>query len=236
MKGKITVPRFTHERLLEVLEYNPNLGELKWKVTTSKNVKAGMLAGSTKGYVTVDKEEVTIARVAWFYMTGDWPKRRIGFKNKNIHDFRFCNLYEMDGLDGFDHKSRSSRIAYQREFRKIYPIKYKEGDLKYNFGITLAEYSKMIADQDNKCAICGQPETHKRNGRIKALAVDHCHTTGKIRGLLCSDCNTGIGKMKDDPQVLRKAAEYLENSGYTALQTGPTDAAQTSGRNLVQEV
>ncbi|KPK13993.1 MAG: hypothetical protein AMJ56_00350 [Anaerolineae bacterium SG8_19] len=70
----------------------------------------------------------------------------------------------------------------------------------------------MLKAQNGVCAICNQPETHMRNGKLKALAVDHDHKSGAIRGLLCSDCNTGIGKLKDDHKVLQSAIQYLEKS------------------------
>lgn len=78
----------------------------------------------------------------------------------------------------------------------------RERDLR-RFGITMAEYQALSDAQDGRCAICGaQP-----NG--KALAVDHCHSSAKVRGLLCSSCNTAIGLLKDSPGLLRKAIDYL---------------------------
>lgn len=76
-------------------------------------------------------------------------------------------------------------------------------------GITADQYDQMLADQGFQCAICGEP--HK-DEKFKRLHVDHCHETGKIRGLLCTLCNTALGKMKDDPDRLRKAADYIEAS------------------------
>ena len=73
------------------------------------------------------------------------------------------------------------------------------------YGITLDEYDEMLAKQNGGCAICG---TNTIRGRF---AIDHCHTTGKVRGLLCFDCNTGIGKLKDDPSLLLTAYNYLKN-------------------------
>lgn len=65
--------------------------------------------------------------------------------------------------------------------------------------------------QNGTCAICNQPEIVKNNqGQIISLAVDHCHVTGKTRGLLCFCCNVGLGVFKNNPNLLRKAAEYLE--------------------------
>ena len=60
--------------------------------------------------------------------------------------------------------------------------------------------------QDGKCAICSNPQENRR------LAVDHCHKTGKVRGLLCQGCNTGIGGLKDDTERIKKAIDYLKKS------------------------
>lgn len=66
---------------------------------------------------------------------------------------------------------------------------------------------RLLEDQKGKCAICGLPESDKVR-----LHMDHCHGTGKVRGLLCNNCNTGIGFMQDSPEILRMAALYLETS------------------------
>lgn len=70
----------------------------------------------------------------------------------------------------------------------------------------------MFEKQNGVCAICKKPETAKKqsgNG-IKRLSVDHDHTTGAIRGLLCMYCNTALGKFKDDIEILKSAIVYLE--------------------------
>ena len=67
----------------------------------------------------------------------------------------------------------------------------------------------MLAAQDGKCAICGTTST----GNRKAFHVDHDHKTGKVRGLLCSNCNTGIGNLRDDIGLLNRAIEYLSHKG-----------------------
>lgn len=64
----------------------------------------------------------------------------------------------------------------------------------------------MLDAQQNKCAICGTDASEFN----KAFAVDHCHTTGKVRGLLCWHCNTSIGKFKDDVLLLQRAIDYLQ--------------------------
>ena len=80
--------------------------------------------------------------------------------------------------------------------------------LKTRFGITLDEYNEILKGQNGVCAICKQPESVK--GR-KNLAVDHCHETGKIRGLLCTFCNTALGKLKEDISIMENMIEYIGN-------------------------
>lgn len=75
--------------------------------------------------------------------------------------------------------------------------------LRRNFGISLEEYRDMERAQDGRCAIC-----HSLPGK-RLLAVDHDHETGRVRALLCANCNTALGHLKDDPDLLRKAADYL---------------------------
>jgi hypothetical protein len=86
------------------------------------------------------------------------------------------------------------------------PLKTRNNQLKQKYGITLAEYNQMLFDQNGCCAICGEHHTIKN----KTLHVDHCHTTGKVRGLLCQHCNTAIGKFKDDIKLLKNAIKYLK--------------------------
>jgi len=73
------------------------------------------------------------------------------------------------------------------------------------YGITIEEYEILLAEQNNGCAICAA--LTGANG--KRLSVDHNHQTGEVRGLLCDDCNTALGKFKDSPSLLAKAINYL---------------------------
>ncbi len=83
--------------------------------------------------------------------------------------------------------------------------------LKYKYGITAERYFEMLATQDGKCAICRSSEP---GGRFKnnRFHVDHCHTSGTVRGLLCNACNHLLGCAKDRQEVLRAAASYLDTS------------------------
>lgn len=71
----------------------------------------------------------------------------------------------------------------------------------------MEQYDEMFEKQGGRCAIC---ETEKPNGYGKRLAVDHCHDTGRVRGLLCGNCNHGLGKFGHDPARMRVAITYLE--------------------------
>ena len=83
---------------------------------------------------------------------------------------------------------------------------------KTSYDISAAEYKALFTAQGGRCAICRQPETavSKKAGRVKALAVDHCHKSKKIRGLLCQACNVGLGYFRDSPLLLAAAFAYLE--------------------------
>lgn len=83
--------------------------------------------------------------------------------------------------------------------------KQRDTAFRRQYGITLADYEKLNIAQGRVCAICLGPN---RNG--KRLDVDHCHDTGKVRGLLCAHCNQALGGFKNGPAILRRAVAYLE--------------------------
>jgi DNA-binding transcriptional MerR regulator len=98
-------------------------------------------------------------------------------------------------------RGRELRNANVRRFRLRHPEMVIRIKLRQNFGLTIEQYADMLSEQDGVCAIC-----HGINASGRRLAVDHDHVTGKIRGLLCSQCNTSLGhyeKIKD------KAQSYL---------------------------
>lgn len=80
--------------------------------------------------------------------------------------------------------------------------------LKTIYGMSLEDYQTMFDAQEGKCALCGEKEEKK------SLAVDHCHITGKIRALLCTNCNTILGKAHDNSSLLIKMADYLTYHWY----------------------
>lgn len=84
----------------------------------------------------------------------------------------------------------------------------KDRYLFHMYGITLTQYNILFNKQEGKCAIC---KKHQLEFELK-LAVDHCHKTGKVRGLLCTACNQAIGKFEEKIENFNSAIKYLENS------------------------
>lgn len=83
--------------------------------------------------------------------------------------------------------------------------KRHDTEFREKYGIGLHQYQVILEEQGGKCYLCGQQD-------FRNLAVDHCHKTGTVRRLLCTNCNTGLGKFMDNPDLLRKAAEYVEQT------------------------
>jgi hypothetical protein len=106
----------------------------------------------------------------------------------------------------------------QRAYRKTRPKTYwRDKDKKYavkkRYGLSLDQLHGMVAAQGGKCAICGvDPRTLMLSHHChRHLHIDHDHATGRVRGLVCNGCNRALGFLNDQPDVARKAAEYLEH-------------------------
>lgn len=86
--------------------------------------------------------------------------------------------------------------------------KYRNSKLRSSYGITLEEYNNILKKQDYKCAICGMEE--KDDKFLSKFTVDHCHRTGKVRGITCGNCNISIGKLGDSSEMIYRAYLYLK--------------------------
>lgn len=347
-------PKLTYERLTEVLSYNQETGNFSWRVQRKRAPGQRDVGFVAKGRLIIgfDRRKYAASRLAWFYVTKEWPTGQIVPRNGNHLDLRFENFMETDhssivrasalradstsGIKGvswdtkkkiwvasvhirgvrkhlgyfhdkdeaakavvigrdkyvhkdtptsmppemrekarvgakyrglwnrtlknacdltgwatfedfrrdiggephsfgklvprdatkmigpgnwewgvslyaqFDTSTREGKQAYNRACRQNSPFIYRGTSLRKNFGLSLAQYHEMFDAQNGVCANCLEPEHETRNGKVKWLAVDHCHGTGEVRGLLCHDCNRGIGCFRDNPDLLRKAADYLE--------------------------
>ena len=110
----------------------------------------------------------------------------------------------------FNKNGKYKRQNVCKKCMNVYNYKTdKNHKLNKAYGITLDQYNELLSKQNNKCSICQIDNNGKYRNKQRAFAVDHCHTTGKIRGLLCSDCNIALGLLKDNTNYLQTAIKYL---------------------------
>lgn len=113
----------------------------------------------------------------------------------------------------YEHERSKKQYQKHKEKRKIYresrKIIRRNNNLQKQFGITLDDYNRLSQQQNGVCAICKNPETTKNQYGLRPLSVDHNHKTGKVRGLLCSKCNTGLGQFQENKLFLLNAIIYL---------------------------
>ena len=120
------------------------------------------------------------------------------------------------------YKDKAKARTYHKKYYAEWHVKNKDhrdqqlkvlnrkGHLKKRYNITPEEYEEILKSQNYCCAICGKHEKDNKKGEMQQpLAVDHCHTKGSNRGLLCNTCNLGLGYFKDKPEFLLKAVDYL---------------------------
>ncbi len=108
-------------------------------------------------------------------------------------------------------KTEKARIKTRRASEKYRQTEHgkrrrRSATLQSDHGISIEQFEQMLEQQNNECSICG------KNFTVAVLkpSVDHCHASGRIRGLLCQPCNVGLGWFRDDTEALTKAVEYLE--------------------------
>lgn len=161
-----------------------------------------------------------------FLMTGSWPEpRSYVWKSDDQLDLRWScfTLYNKSvekpcakcerirPLTEFHSNTQQAtgRHSYCveciQERNRIHGVTYRERYVYSKFKLAPDLYRELYEKQNHCCAICKKPEDYGS----KRLAVDHCHTTGVVRGLLCMGCNTAIGMMQDRPKRLLAAALYL---------------------------
>ena len=210
---------FTYEELSQVLHYEPETGAITWKVSISSRAKAGKPAGvwqrmsNGREYFSVTYKGRSLAGgpLAWFLGHGEWPDRTVFYIDKNPRNLARSNLKLAD------HKAlkvvkEDGSVTY-----KMSPEQVRHYGLVQNYGITLTEYARMYSAQEGRCAICGKEETARLPGRKTAdtefrtrdLSVDHNHTTGKNRELLCNACNHMLGHALENKSTLLNAVKYL---------------------------
>ncbi|OIJ88767.1 recombination endonuclease VII [Streptomyces monashensis] len=110
------------------------------------------------------------------------------------------------------HRNATASDGLSTRCKACRAVQGRQDHLKRNYGLTEAERDAMIAAQRGLCVIC-----------LDALPVhvDHCHKTGRVRGVLCFNCNSAIGKLGDDPDAVRRAAAYLEGNSWKPILVAP---------------
>ena len=111
------------------------------------------------------------------------------------------------------HKNKARPDGLNYSCRECWADYQAEQCLMRVFGISKATFERMLKSQGGGCAICETKLGMVRAGKQLRLCVDHCHSTGMVRGILCNSCNNGLGRFKDDPELLERAARYLKNQG-----------------------
>jgi len=105
---------------------------------------------------------------------------------------------------------RNSREKENENLKKrMTPLRHRERNLRRGYKMSLAQYDVLLQSQNGKCGICFNVETKTVNGKVSHLTVDHDHKTGRIRGLLCARCNSGIGLLMEKTENFKNAITYL---------------------------
>lgn len=115
--------------------------------------------------------------------------------------------------DGFTASCKRCLNAVRDAYYKANPEKNRERSIKQHYGLSMQQLELLYKEQKGSCAICGKHlelYSKDKTASLDVARVDHDHTTGKVRGLLCNHCNIGIGHMKDNVVLLRNAVKYLE--------------------------
>jgi hypothetical protein len=110
-------------------------------------------------------------------------------------------------LGGYRSACKDCERPYNRQYNQsaVGREVQRRSKLKATYGITPEQYAALLKKQGGRCALC------KRRPGQRKLAVDHDHISGKVRGLLCIGCNTGLGALQDDPTLIRLGAKYVES-------------------------
>ena len=123
-------------------------------------------------------------------------------KAKGLCHKHYMNQWYVDHPDG--------KVRARERMRLVPKSVSRSRQLKHYYGVDGVWYEQQLAKQNGVCAICRKPENKTINGKLLRLAVDHCHDTGLVRGLLCQACNRGIGCFSHDVATLRSAIDYIQ--------------------------
>ncbi len=143
----------------------------------------------------------TSSQVQWHWFLLDWWLMRTKEQKKKHAEY----------MRAYSQRNPEKKKLLRKRYRK----NHKANQLKAKYGITIEEYQAMFDSQGGVCKLCGQEETTRisRGDGIRSLAVDHDHNTGKVRGLLCYQCNVVLGQYEKHKDLFPKFQEYLDSTG-----------------------
>ena len=128
-------------------------------------------------------------------------------KNKSRKDG--CNSQCKQCVRNYQTENKSRFKQHYQDNKPRFALRARRNHLRREYGISLDDYQNLLKNQNGVCKICKRHENKNLQG---GLSVDHCHKTGKVRGLLCRECNAGLGKFKDDIEIMQTAIEYLKQN------------------------
>jgi len=186
-----------------MLAYDPLTGSLTWLKSPSKNTEAGSEAGCVKGS-RVHKKTGLVTAIGTLSLMATKALLPVLHGACTIKNGRTATSVFVDS-DPSNFRISNLSLAMFKTVRVdkgglVQHKMSKEASRHYGYkryyGMDFADYVALAAAQKNVCAICEQPETHVMHGKVKPLSVDHNHSTGSVRGLLCASCNHMLGHAK----------------------------------------
>ncbi len=180
----------------------------KWRAANPAKVRE-----QSRRYREANREKTEAARAAWRSSERGIAKEkawREANKDRLLATNRAYRKRHPERAKAYDKKWKAANPGKVRARRNRWYARNRESVLarrvKAAYGVSPEQHAEMLKRQGGCCAVCERPFVDKRGKRPH---VDHCHATGKVRGLLCGQCNSGLGMFRDDPDAMRKAIAYL---------------------------
>lgn len=150
------------------------------------------------------------SRAEYLYAYADYYREHRRFKSHKRYMRNRHIIIKASSL--YRKKHQRKYTLWQIQWNKNHPDSVFNSQLKLRWNINLEQYTKLLRKQNGVCAICFKKETTVNRydkSKCRRLTIDHCHKTGKIRGLLCNNCNQALGRLNDNRKVLKNAIQYL---------------------------
>lgn len=185
-----------------------------------EEAKRAKRRAADKAYYENNREAKRAKSKAYYHAIVDKEARRArdkAYRTDNAEEIKaYQEAYKADKREALAAKQKAYRDAnleacrarekaYRAANREAFRARYRKSNIKCKYGLTQDEFDAMLAKQKDRCLICRSTFALPK----KTPHVDHCHDTGKVRGLLCNPCNAGMGFLGDDPKLLIRAAKYI---------------------------